>query len=350
MNSIRVSPVSIAAASAADAHDRASSCSGSCSCSVISSSSTIVAVEPESIAIPVQRAKLARRVSFNLSENSVHHFPSNNAISKITQARSQKLSGISPPSSSNGSSNGRASNMVGEDALSGCEDFEELARVAERKAKSMLPQGASHDLLDPRFAMTALYVKNGHIRALERKPSSSLPLPLLASSANGNNSGDDHSSGDWAGPLPAALLSAAPPRGVLKPFAPSPIDASFFQGDGILGELTDEDDEFENDGSSGDLSQLLSPPQPHIHQQQQQQHPQQNGPSIRQHAPPKRGMSKKGGKRKKNRAKADRQSPASTDHGNAGDINHNYECVNIPSALPLPPSNTNISKNVILIM
>ncbi|KAJ2686782.1 hypothetical protein GGH99_003403 [Coemansia sp. RSA 1285] len=288
---------------------------------------------------------LARRVSFNLGENSIHHFPSNNAISKITQARSQKLSGISPPSSSSG----RGSSMMGEDALSGCEDFEELARVAERKAKSMLPQGASHDLLDPRFAMTALYVKNGHIRALERKPSSSLPLPLLASSTNGNNSGDDHYSGDWAGSLPAALLSAAPPRGVLKPFAPSPIDASFFQGDDILGELTDEDDEFENDGSSGDLSQLLSPPQPLIHQQQQDSH--QNGPSIRQHAPPKRGMSKKGGKRKKNRAKADRQSHASTDHGNAGDIDHNYECVNIPSALPLPPpSNANISKNVILIM
>ncbi|KAJ1887380.1 hypothetical protein LPJ81_006525, partial [Coemansia sp. IMI 209127] len=261
MTSIRISPVSTAAASAVDAAGRASSSASSCSSATLNSAC---------IAIPNQReAKVSRRVSFNLGENSVRQLPSNSAISKITQARSHKLSsGISPPAPSN---NG-GSYSLSDDCLTCCEDFEEQARVAERRAKSMLPQGASHELLDPRFAMTALYVKNGHIRAIE---------PSLLSSDYG---ADEHSDDHVEQPL-----SSAPTRGVLKPFAPSPIDASFFGGsDDILDELTDEEDE---EAGSVELSQLLRPPQAHRR-------------SVA--ASSKRGANKGGSKRKSVRSKTDR--------------------------------------------
>ncbi|KAJ2089758.1 hypothetical protein IW138_003214 [Coemansia sp. RSA 986] len=307
MTSIRVCPISIAVASAVDALDRASSSSSS------SGGGSAATLHFECIAIPDQRGtKASRRVSFNLGENSVRHLPSNSAISKITQARSHKLSsssGMSPSNSSYGMS---------DDSMSCCEDFEEQARVAERKAKSMLPQGASHDLLDPRFTMTALYVKNGHIRALDRKPS---PPGMSLSDYGADDYSDDRTG--------QALLSSAPTRGVLKPFTPSPIDVSFFESGGMLGELTDEDDEADNDV---DLGQLLSPPQPH-----------------RRPASSKRGT-KKGGKKKRIRSKADRHAaskyPANADGADAdadadddndvGGGHQGFERVDIPSALPLP--------------
>ncbi|KAJ2394476.1 hypothetical protein GGI23_004672, partial [Coemansia sp. RSA 2559] len=248
------------------------------------------------IAIPDQRrAKVSRRVSFNLGENSVRLLPSNSAISKITQARSHKLlSGISPPAPP---SNNGGSYSLSDDCLTCCEDFEEQARVAERRAKSMLPQGASHELLDPRFAMTALYVKNGHIRATE---------PLLLSSDCGT---DEHADDRAEQPF-----SSAPTRGVLKPFAPSPIDASFFGGSGdILDELTDEEDE---EMRSVELSQLLRPPQAH----------------RRSAAPSKRGANKGSSKKKSVRSKTDR--PLASKHPDNADAG--FECVGTPSALPLP--------------
>ncbi|KAJ2489750.1 hypothetical protein IWW37_003735 [Coemansia sp. RSA 2050] len=95
--------------------------------------------------------KLERRVSFNLRENTIMQFPSNATIGKIAQACSKRRASLIESCSNDGKS------------------YEELAQIADRKAQAMLPRGASSELfrVDDGFAMTALYVKRGHIRLLD---------------------------------------------------------------------------------------------------------------------------------------------------------------------------------------
>ncbi|KAJ2864932.1 hypothetical protein GGH94_002579 [Coemansia aciculifera] len=95
--------------------------------------------------------KLERRVSFNLRENMTMQFPSNATIGKIAQACSKRRASLIESCSTGGKS------------------YEELAQIADRKAQAMLPRGASSELfrVDDGFAMTALYVKRGHIRLLD---------------------------------------------------------------------------------------------------------------------------------------------------------------------------------------
>ncbi|KAJ2689633.1 hypothetical protein IWW39_001339 [Coemansia spiralis] len=95
--------------------------------------------------------KLERRVSFNLRDNTVMQFPSNATIGKIAQACSKRRASLIESCSNGGKS------------------YEELAQIADRKAQAMLPRGASSELfrVDDGFAMTALYVKRGHIRLLD---------------------------------------------------------------------------------------------------------------------------------------------------------------------------------------
>ncbi|KAJ2891316.1 hypothetical protein GGI21_005891, partial [Coemansia aciculifera] len=121
--------------------------------------------------------RLERRVSFNLRENTTIQFPSNATIGKIAQACSKRRASLVESSSGGGKS------------------YEELAQMADRKAQALLPRGASSELfrVDDGFAMTALYVKRGHIRLL------------------------DHGA--------AEDVRARPVKGVLKPFTP-PIAAT----------------------------------------------------------------------------------------------------------------------------
>ncbi|KAJ2744727.1 hypothetical protein GGI20_002742 [Coemansia sp. BCRC 34301] len=121
--------------------------------------------------------KLERRVSFNLRENTTMQFPSNATISKIAQACSKRRASLIESCSNGGKS------------------YEELAQMADRKAQALLPRGASSELFradKDGFALTALYVKRGHIRLFDHHGSRSMPV-----------------------------------KGVLKPFTPSPINSSF---------------------------------------------------------------------------------------------------------------------------
>ncbi|KAJ2485221.1 hypothetical protein IWW47_005585, partial [Coemansia sp. RSA 2052] len=149
-----------------------------------------VAVPAPSQAIDIPGAKeqqsaprLERRVSFNLRENTVMQFPSNATIGKIAQACSKRRASLIESSANGGKS------------------YEELAQMADRKAQALLPRGASSELfrVDDGFAMTALYVKRGHIRLLD----------------HGNGGVED------------AGGRSAPVKGVLKPFTPSPINSTF---------------------------------------------------------------------------------------------------------------------------
>ncbi|KAJ2711995.1 hypothetical protein H4R19_002983 [Coemansia spiralis] len=141
--------------------------------------------------VDLSAVALRRRVSFNLDGNSVLHLPSNTAIAKISQARSRRSSG------SVGSSEG-----VGDLGLA------ELAKKADRKAQALLPHGATLELLDSHCPMTALCVRHGHICAM-------------------NAGGSEHG---------LLALQLAPPKGVLKPFAPSPVNAKFL-AHGLPGEV-----------------------------------------------------------------------------------------------------------------
>lgn len=128
-----------------------------------------------------------RRVSFNLRENTIMQLPSNSAINKIAHARNRRRSSLAEASTSASlQQQGRSP--------------EELAQIAGRKAQAFLPQGASSDLVnreDDEFSLTALYVKRGHIRMFE---------------ASADENGASQS---------------LPVKGVLKPFTPSPVDATF---------------------------------------------------------------------------------------------------------------------------
>ncbi|KAJ2056039.1 hypothetical protein GGH13_007662 [Coemansia sp. S155-1] len=126
--------------------------------------------------------KLERRVSFNLRENTTLQFPSNATIGKIAQACSKRRASLIESCSNGGKS------------------YEELALIADRKAQALLPRGASSELfrVDDGFAMTALYVKRGHIRLL------------------------DH--GCHGGSVIEDSTRSQPVKGVLKPFTLSPTD------------------------------------------------------------------------------------------------------------------------------
>ncbi|KAJ2761001.1 hypothetical protein IWQ56_005352, partial [Coemansia nantahalensis] len=145
---------------------------------------------PEGCSLDIGPLALKRRVSFNLDGNSVLHLPSNTAITKISQARLRRNS------SSAGSAEG-----------AGDQGLAELAKQADRRAQALLPHGASLELLDSHCPMTALCVKRGHICAM-------------------NSDRLEPGSGE-IGQL-AQLL--APPKGVLKPFAPSPVNAELLAG------------------------------------------------------------------------------------------------------------------------
>ncbi|KAJ1832411.1 hypothetical protein LPJ63_003563 [Coemansia sp. RSA 2711] len=129
----------------------------------LETSSTLVDCKgdrPAAISIP---AACPRRVSFNLGGNRVLQLPSNTALAKITLARSRHLEAEGSPDH-------------------------------DAPARTLLPRGASAELLDSQCNMTALCVQRGHIR------------PMNADA-------------------PGAHL--APPRGVLKPFTPSPVNLEF---------------------------------------------------------------------------------------------------------------------------
>ncbi|KAJ2130883.1 hypothetical protein IW136_005445 [Coemansia sp. RSA 678] len=132
---------------------------------------------------------LTRRVSFNLVGNRVLELPSNTVISKISHARSRRHSGF-------------ASSLEGSDGQS----LDELAKQADRQACALLPHGASPDLLDPQWAMTALCVQRGHIRPMNAR------RPSYADACSEDDNG-------------AAL--PMPVKGVLKPFTPSPVNLEF---------------------------------------------------------------------------------------------------------------------------
>ncbi|KAJ2804922.1 hypothetical protein H4S07_004132 [Coemansia furcata] len=127
--------------------------------------------------------KLERRVSFNLRENTIMQFPSNATIGKIAQACSKRRASLIESCSNGGKS------------------YEELAQIADRKAQAMLPRGASSELfrVDDGFAMTALYVKRGHIRLLDHGCHSGIAV-------------ED------------SVARSHPVKGVLKPFTLSPAD------------------------------------------------------------------------------------------------------------------------------
>ncbi|KAJ1726604.1 hypothetical protein LPJ61_005075, partial [Coemansia biformis] len=149
-----------------------------------------------------------RRVSFNLGCNSVLQLPSNTAITKISQARSRRRSSI-------------AGSADSADGLG----LAELAKQADRRAQALLPHGASLALLDSRYAMTALCVKRGLICAMNDT--------ILGANASSDSSEGEH--GDGALSQLLLQLPPAPAKGVLKPFAPSPVNAKFLAG-GLLEE------------------------------------------------------------------------------------------------------------------
>ncbi|KAJ2857939.1 hypothetical protein FB639_005961, partial [Coemansia asiatica] len=144
------------------------------------------------ISIPRSRPKPTRHVSFNLRENSVLQLPSNSAIGKIASARAKRRLSLSA----------------------------ELDRhLADTRAKALLPHGASPDLLDPGFAMTSLYVKRGHIHSLEKQHT------LALSPASSDTAIDD------IGLKIGSSATCMPVKGVLKPFTPSPVHASFYMNE-----------------------------------------------------------------------------------------------------------------------
>ncbi|KAI7827230.1 hypothetical protein BX661DRAFT_182893 [Kickxella alabastrina] len=247
MISIRVNTASVAAigtstSASANASPSDVSCSGPNDLEVWS--------ETKQLNISDTQVKLARRVSFNLSENSVLQLPSNAAIGKIANARARRRLSLS------GELDGGLSDK----------STDEVEQLADRRAKALLPHGASPDLLDPGFAMTSLYVKHGHIHALDHGHGSS-------------SSGSEETAENG---LAAALYV----KGVLKPYAPSPIHASFFVN---KREADDQQDELDDDESDSDNSSRRSR---RIKAQQQQQ--KQDGGR----------KSKKNSKKRKSRSKS----------------------------------------------
>ncbi|KAJ1948781.1 hypothetical protein EC988_005035, partial [Linderina pennispora] len=167
-----------------------------------------VAAQPTvAIAIPSptkgKNAGMARRVSFNLNNTSVLQLPSNTAIGKIAAARNRRSS------------------------------MENMSMAEMRQAQALLPHGASPDLLDPGFTMTSLYVKRGHIHALEH-------LSLSDS--------DDSS-------------ERLPVRGVLKPFQPSPVDTQLLMT-GLPSLMPDDGTDDDDRSSSDDNGGQIEPAQP----------------------------------------------------------------------------------------
>ncbi|KAJ1802058.1 hypothetical protein LPJ75_006303, partial [Coemansia sp. RSA 2598] len=155
------------------------------------------------ISIPLGGSKPTRRVSFNLRENSVLQLPSNAAIGKIASARAKRRLSLSA---------------------------EVDKHLADMRAKALLPHGASPDLLDPGFAMTSLYVKRGHIHSLEQQH------------ALGLSPGSDAVINE-IGLRMGSSAPGVPVKGVLKPFAPSPVHASFYMSE--QQDRLDEDEEEE---------------------------------------------------------------------------------------------------------
>ncbi|KAJ1951320.1 hypothetical protein FBU59_000232 [Linderina macrospora] len=144
---------------------------------------------------------MARRVSFNLNNTSVLQLPSNTAISKIAAARNRRSS------------------------------MENMSTMEMRQAQALLPHGASPDLLDPGFTMTSLYVKRGHIHALEH-------LSL---------SDDEEGS------------ERLPVRGVLKPFQPSPVDTKLLMT-GLPSLVPDDETDYDSRSSSDDNGGQIESP------------------------------------------------------------------------------------------
>ncbi|KAJ2470792.1 hypothetical protein GGI02_002698 [Coemansia sp. RSA 2322] len=107
--------------------------------------------------------KRERRVSFNLKENTVVQFPSNATLGKIALACSK-----------------RRSSLVEWTSTLPDKSQAELAVIADRKAQALLPSGASTELfhVGDGFALTALYVKRGHIRLLEHNHMYNSTLPV----------------------------------------------------------------------------------------------------------------------------------------------------------------------------
>ncbi|KAJ2795763.1 hypothetical protein H4R20_005765, partial [Coemansia guatemalensis] len=203
MASIRVSTASLAALSSPDAgsdgffgqQKHSSSFSDPIS---VEAGADASSNPSQSLGVPNVRDKLTRRVSFNLNENSVLRLPSNTAISKISQARNKRNHSVA-------SSMEEGSNM----------DLIDATRKADRQAQALLPHGASPELLDLNCAMTALYVKRGHIC-------------IMDSSKSSDNAESDENY--EAAPETAAAYPRPPPmpaKGVLKPYDPSPVNTEF---------------------------------------------------------------------------------------------------------------------------
>ncbi|KAJ1845611.1 hypothetical protein LPJ73_004793, partial [Coemansia sp. RSA 2703] len=169
------------------------------------------------IDIPGAKNRITRRVSFNLNENSVLQLPSNAAIGKIASARArrrQSLNGELDPEFSDKS-------------------MDEIEKQADRRGRALLPHGASPELLNPGFAMTSLYVKRGHIHSLDSDRNSDYPHPYVHHHVrSSSNSGGANSASDTGDDGSLNVNSMV--KGVLKPFTPSPVHASFYIKD-ILG-------------------------------------------------------------------------------------------------------------------
>ncbi|KAJ2850580.1 hypothetical protein IWW36_001760 [Coemansia brasiliensis] len=164
-------------------------------------------IENRAISIPSEPYKLTRRVSFNLGGNSVLELPSNTVMSKISRARTRRHSGL-------------ASSLESADGQSA----DELAKQIDRQACAMLPHGASPELLDPRCTLTALCVQRGHIR----------PMKSASQLGGVDESLDEHAS------------DTLPIKGVLKPYAPSPVNTEFLLNgvpESMQFDLSDDEDE-----------------------------------------------------------------------------------------------------------
>ncbi|KAJ2784269.1 hypothetical protein GGI15_002318 [Coemansia interrupta] len=175
------------------------------------------------IDIPRSKIRMTRRVSFNLSENSVLQLPSNSAIGKIASARARRRQSL----------NGELDPEFGDKSM------DEIEKQADRRGRALLPHGATPELLDPGFAMTSLYVKRGHIHSLDSDRNSDYPHPHTH---HHHGHSDSSSTSDDGGLHVNPVV-----KGVLKPFTPSPVHASFYIKDILGSENKDGFDEEEEE-------------------------------------------------------------------------------------------------------
>ncbi|PIA14219.1 hypothetical protein COEREDRAFT_82892 [Coemansia reversa NRRL 1564] len=296
MASIRISTASLAALGSPNVrsdglfglHKHSSSFSDSISVGAEASSAS-----RQSLAVPNPRDKLTRRVSFNLNENSVLRLPSNTAISKISQARNKRHNNV-------------ASSIEEGNGL----DLIDVNRRADRQAQALLPHGASPELLDSNCAMTALYVKRGHIC-------------IMDNSRTGDNTESDEnyetaSEATTAFPRPPPM----PTKGVLKPYDPSPVNTEFLIH-GLPEEMLEDSDAEHLQQDEG----TLPGDNDHV--------------AVSLRADPDcftSRRSRKSGAKKKGRGRTNANSKGKQrqQHADCGSSSQTHNAIMLPSSMPLP--------------